>query len=87
MDNKSNMSRISLDVTKEQHRLLKAQAALKGKSLSQLFLEAVGIIPEEELWLYDLANAKLVEEVRQALQEQGTIDLGSFKKFADDDEK
>lgn len=87
MSKRSNMSRISIDVTKDQHRLLKARAALSGKSLSQLFLEAMGImiISEEELWIYDPANEKLVDDIRKALKETATIDLGSFKKYAEEE--
>lgn len=42
-----------------------------------------GFIPDEELWLYDPKNKKLVDEIKQALQEKATIDLGSFKKYAE----
>lgn len=86
MSSRTNMSRISLDVTKEQHRLLKARAALSGKSLTQLFLEAVGQIPERELWLYNPKNRELVEKIQQALQETATIDLGSFEQYLDEGE-
>jgi hypothetical protein len=80
------MSRISIDVTKEQHRLLKAHAALRGKPLSQLVLDALGIstVPTEELWLFDPANKKLVDEIKKSLKETATIDLGSFKKYTEE---
>ena len=87
MRDRTNMSRISIDIPKEQHRLLKARAALSGKTLTQLFLESVGEIPERELWLYDPKNKKLVDEIKQALKEEATIDLGSFKKYLDDKEE
>lgn len=85
MSTRTNMSRISLDVTKEQHRVLKARAALSGKTLTQLFLEAIGQIPEQERWLYDPKNKELVDEIQQALQEEATIDLGSFKQYLEEE--
>lgn len=39
------------------------------------------IIPKEELWLYDPANEKLVDEIKQSLIDKTRIDLGSFKKY------
>ncbi len=84
MSERTKMSRISLDVTDEQHRLIKARAALTGKTLKQLFLEAIEI-PEQELWLYDPKNKQLVEEIKEVLKEKATIDLGSFKKYAEED--
>ncbi len=85
MKDKKNMSRISLDVTKEQHRLLKARAALSGKTITQLFMEAIGVIPECELWLYDPANQKLVEDIKESLKDETRIDLGSFQKYLDEE--
>lgn len=84
MKNNQQMSRISIDVTKEQHRLLKAKAALAGKSLSQLFLESVGIekISEEELWLFDPKNKKLVESIKESLKQSArgeTVDWDDIK--------
>ncbi len=35
------MSRLSIDVTDEQHQLLKAMAALQGKSIKEYILEKV----------------------------------------------
>ena len=71
---KENMSRISIDVTKEQHRILKARAALSGKTLQQLILDSVGEIPEQELWLYDPANKELVERLKKSLKKKATVD-------------
>ena len=53
MDDKNNKVRISIDVSKEQHRIFKARAALSGKSLSQFFLDAVLNVPDNEAWLYE----------------------------------
>ena len=40
MDRKSLMSRISIDVTAEEHQKLKAMAALQGKSIKEFVLES-----------------------------------------------
>lgn len=79
MTGKENMARISIDVTKEQHKILKARAALSGKTLQQLFLDAVAEIPEQELWLYDPANKELVEKLKKSLKKEGIIDWDSIK--------
>ncbi len=76
-------SRITLWVTEEKHAALKAPAARAGKTISQLLLEAVGEIPEDELWVYDPANKELVDEIKQALKEPATIDKGSFRQYLD----
>lgn len=76
---KENTSRISIDVTKEQHKRLKARAALSGKTLQQLILDSVGEIPEQELWLYDPANKEIVERLKKSLTKKATTDWKSIK--------
>lgn len=46
-------------------------------------MEAIGVIPERELWLYDPANQKLVEKIKESLRDETRIDLGSFQKYLD----
>lgn len=79
MRSKENMARISIDVTKEQHRKLKARAALSGKTLQQFFLDSVGEVPEQELWLYDPANKELIERLKKSFKEDSTVDWDSIK--------
>jgi len=79
MNPKENKSRISLDVTKEQHKQLKARAALSGKTLQQLILDSVGEIPEQELWLYDPANKELVERLKNSFTQEATVEWDSIK--------
>lgn len=79
MSSRENMARISIDVTKEQHKVLKARAALSGKTLQQLFLDSIGEIPEQELWLYDPANKELVERIKNSFKKEATIDWDSIK--------
>jgi hypothetical protein len=70
---KKNRSRIFLDLTPE-------------TVFGQKTLFEAAQIPEHELWLYEPKNREFVEEIREALQEKATIDLGSFKKFIDGNE-
>lgn len=79
MRSKENMARISIDVSKELHKRLKARAALSGKTLQQLFLDAVGEVPEEEVWLYDPANKEIVERLKKSLEKKASADWNSIK--------
>ncbi len=79
MSARKNMARISIDVTKEQHRILKARAALSGKTLQQFILDSVGETPEQELWLYDPANKELVERLKNSFKKEATVNWDSIK--------
>lgn len=80
MRGKEEMARVSIDIPKEQHRILKAQAALSGKSLQQLFLDAISEVLEKELWLFDPANKEIVEQLKRGLQQEAKTDWESIKK-------
>lgn len=41
MENKNTLSRITIDITKEQHRRLKTKAAILGKSMREVVIEAL----------------------------------------------
>lgn len=79
MSARKNMARISIDVTKEQHRLLKARAALDGKTLQQFILDSVGEIPEQELSLYDPVTKELVERLKNSFKKEATVNWDSIK--------
>ena len=90
MRNRNETSRISIDVPKEQHRVLKASAALRGKSLSQYILEAIekyeefektlSDIPEEEKWLYEPENAESLKKLKRGLAQDGKNGWDDIKK-------
>lgn len=80
MRSKEEMARISIDIPKETHKILKAQAALSGKTLQQLFLDAIGDVLEKELWLFDPANKGIVEQLKRGLQQEAKTDWESIKK-------
>ena len=60
------MSRISIDVTEEEHRLLKAKAALQGKSLKELL---VGPALTPSTGDEDAGLADLVRELDHRIEE------------------
>lgn len=80
MDEKNNKVRISIDVSKEQHRIFKARAALRGKSLSQFFLDAVLNVPDNEAGLYEPNNKEALESLQRGLEQDGENDWEAIKK-------
>ncbi len=55
------------------------KAYTKGNTI---ILEPVQEIPEEEAWLFEPENKKVLERIKESLSQEATIDLGSFKKYA-----
>ena len=43
MESKNNLSRITIDISQDQHRALKSMAALEGKSMRELIVESIEI--------------------------------------------
>jgi uncharacterized protein (DUF1778 family) len=77
-----NMSRLTIDVTEQQHQALKAMAALEGKTIKQyalerLFSPAIG----EEQAAYQLKKL-LTERLAEALR--GELEQGSISDIADE---
>ncbi|AMN48072.1 antitoxin [Steroidobacter denitrificans] len=77
------MSRLTIDVTDQQHQALKALAALEGKSIKQYALERLfpSASPEEQA-LQEL-KALLAERIAQA--QRGELVEGSITDVADDE--
>lgn len=73
------MARISINIVKEQNKILEAKAPLSSKTIQQLVLDPLAEIPEQELWLYDLANQELVDRLKKSFQKEATIDWDSIK--------
>lgn len=42
----NNLSRITIDLSKEAHKKLKTQAAIQGRSMRELILEAIELIDD-----------------------------------------
>lgn len=75
------MSRLTIDVTEQQHQALKAMAALEGKTIKQyalerLFSPAIG----EEQAVYQLKQL-LTERLAEA---RGELEQGSISDIADE---
>lgn len=77
------MSRLTIDVTDQQHQALKALAALEGKSIKQYALERLfpSAFPEEQA-LQELKTL-LTERITQA--QRGELVEGSITDVADDE--
>lgn len=77
------MSRLTIDVTDQQHQALKAMAALEGKTIKQYALER--LFPQairEEQALYQL---KTLLNERLAQAERGELEEGSITDIAMDE--
>jgi len=74
------MSRLTIDVTKQQHKALKAFAALEGKSIKQYALERL-FPPDERLAMQEL---KALLESRLAAAEGGEPQPLSGAELADE---
>jgi len=75
------MSRLTIDVTKQQHQTLKALAAMQGKTLRQYALER--LLPENPAG--DQALRELEALLAERLAEAGRGDLakGSISELAE----
>lgn len=71
------MSRLTIDVTDQQHQALKAMAALEGKSIKQYTLERL-FPSDEERALHDLRSllrSRLAEADRGEVDERGIMEI------------
>lgn len=68
------MSRLTIDVTEQQHQTLKAMAALEGKSIKQYAIER--LFPSDEEQALQHLKALLLDRVAEA--ERGDLDERSI---------
>ncbi len=77
------MSRLTIDITEQQHKALKALAALEGKSIKQYALER--LFPsewdEEKAW----ADLKSLIERRVAESSAGSISSKTFDEIVEEE--
>ncbi|MGO8954599.1 MAG: antitoxin [Rhodomicrobium sp.] len=77
------MSRLTVDITEQQHKTLKAMAALQGKTIKQYALEK--LLPpapdEEQAW----ADLKTLVGQRVAENPAGAVSSKTFDEIVDDD--
>jgi len=74
------MSRLTIDVTDQQHQNLKAMAALEGKTIKQYALERLFPAQQDEGQALADLNALLHERLTQA--ERDEIDTRSMTEIA-----
>ena len=75
------MSRLTIDVTDQQHQSLKALAALQGKTIKQYAIEKLfSSDPDEERALLEL-TALLNQRIADAAA--GNVDTRSFTEIAE----
>jgi len=72
------MSRLTIDITKQQHQALKAMAALEGKTIKQFTLERLFDAQQSDL---NEIRALLAERVAQA--QRGEVVKGSISGIAE----
>jgi uncharacterized protein (DUF1778 family) len=73
------MSRLTIDVTEQQHQTLKAMAALEGKSIKQYTLERLFPSDEDQA----LQELKALLRDRMAEAERGELDERSIAEIAE----
>jgi len=72
MATKIELSRITIDIPKIDHQRLKAMAALRGKSMREIILEAIESIEECALSSH-LPNKKTIKAIKDADSEKNLI--------------
>lgn len=75
------MSRLTIDVTEQQHQALKALAALEGKTIKQYALER--LFPANAAGDQALDELKTLLAERLAEARRGEIALGSISELAE----
>jgi hypothetical protein len=77
------VSRLTIDITEQQHKALKAMAALEGKSLKQYALEKLfpAAPDEEQAW----ADLKTLVERRIAESAAGAVSSKTFDEIVNEE--
>lgn len=70
MTAKGHMSRMTLDVPEEDHRRLKALAAVLGKSMREIIIEWI----HEHLYSSNTPNAKTLDAIKQIERGENLIE-------------
>lgn len=75
------MSRLTIDMTEQQHQALKAMAALEGKTIKQFTLECLFGTKKMDSTSLDDIRALLAERVAQA--QRGDVSQSSISDIAE----
>jgi hypothetical protein len=49
----------------------------------KIILEPVQQVPEEEAWLFKPENKEVLKRLKESLDQEANIDLGSFSKYVE----
>lgn len=77
------MSRLTIDITDQQHQSLKALAALQGKTIKQYALERLFPAPPGDAAAWDELKALLGERIRQGLA--GNLSTTTINAIVDEE--
>lgn len=72
MNNKNEVSRITLEIPKDYHIKLKTIAAVSGKSMREIIIKSIEEcfsllqIPKSDQWIYE---PQIVKEIKRRLEE------------------
>jgi len=81
MDTKGNLSRITIDIPATDHKKLKARAALLGKSMREIILEALESM--EPCFDSDhIPNKKTVQAIKDIERKKGLATAQEIKDFS-----
>mgnify|MGYP001029002855 CR=1 FL=1 len=75
------MSRLTIDITEQQHQVLKAMAALEGKSIKQFTIERLFSAKDTEASALEAIRSLLAERVAES--ERGEVVEGSISEIAE----
>ena len=76
------MSRLTIDITEQQHQALKAMAALQGKTIKEYAVER--LFPQASTEAQALAELKQLLEERLAEATRGDLSAKSITEIADE---
>jgi len=74
------MSRLTIELTREQHQQVKAMAAVQGKSIKDYMLERLFPLDEQQAW--HALQTLLTERVGAA--EQGEVSEKTFEQIVEE---
>ena len=75
------MSRLTIDITEQQHKSLKAIAALNGKSIKQYAIERLFPADDDEAW--QALKALVGQRIKESLT--GAVSDKSFNVIVDEE--
>ena len=75
------MSRLTIDITDQQHQSIKAMAAIQGKSIKEYAIERLFLAPSDEMRALGELKALLEDRMRQS--EAGEVVSLSLTEIAE----